>query len=270
MNKVLPFILIVLCINTANADYESDVEISSPEIAKEAEQGNVTAQFVLGGLYRQLAKKNEEKAFFWSLKAAKQGNVLAQTWVVAWYLKAAEQGESPAQYALGNIYYSGSLGVAKDEALAIMWWRKATQHNDNLAKAARDALSQVYSNNTDANLQQMQKELALKSNNATLLENLGSKLLFDLAFSYPKEENYERAEPLFKRGLEIMENASDKDNLNAAYILNGLATLYMYQHKYEKAEPLYLRCLPIMEKFLGKDHATTKSVIYTLQEIKTK
>ena len=35
MNKVLPFILIVLCINTANADYESDLDANLQKMQTE-------------------------------------------------------------------------------------------------------------------------------------------------------------------------------------------------------------------------------------------
>jgi TPR repeat protein len=41
----------------------------------------------------------------------------------------AERGDANAQYNLGVCYAQGD-GVAKDEAEAVKWWRKAAEHND--------------------------------------------------------------------------------------------------------------------------------------------
>ena len=43
---------------------------------------------------------------------------------VAWYRKAAVQGHAGAQFNLGVMLAQG-LGVAKDEAEAVAWFRKA-------------------------------------------------------------------------------------------------------------------------------------------------
>ena len=45
---------------------------------------------------------------------------------VMWYRKAAEQGFAPAQYNLGVCYEQGK-GAAKDEAAAVIWYRKAAE-----------------------------------------------------------------------------------------------------------------------------------------------
>ena len=45
----------------------------------------------------------------------------------------AEQGDSKAQYALGFCYYSGT-GVAKDDAEAVKWYRKAAEQGNTDAQ----------------------------------------------------------------------------------------------------------------------------------------
>lgn len=44
---------------------------------------------------------------------------------VRWYGKAAEQGESTAAFNLGFKYANGRGGLAKDDASALSWYRKA-------------------------------------------------------------------------------------------------------------------------------------------------
>lgn len=45
---------------------------------------------------------------------------------MTWYRKAAEQGHEGAQFNLGLILYSGD-GIAKNEAEAVRWFRKAAE-----------------------------------------------------------------------------------------------------------------------------------------------
>ena len=47
---------------------------------------------------------------------------------VKWYRKAAEQNDAEAQYNLGVCYANGQ-GVAKDEVEAVKWYRKAAEQN---------------------------------------------------------------------------------------------------------------------------------------------
>ena len=53
--------------------------------------------------------------------------------------KSAEQGNADAQYALGGMYEFG-LGVAKDAAAAVMWYRRAVVHGNEKAKDSLDRL----------------------------------------------------------------------------------------------------------------------------------
>ena len=44
----------------------------------------------------------------------------------------AEQGSAKAQNIIGTMYLHG-LGLPKDEAQAVAWWRKAYRHGDRLS-----------------------------------------------------------------------------------------------------------------------------------------
>ena len=41
----------------------------------------------------------------------------------------ADKGDAKAQYELGCAFFSGTLGVAKDKAEAVKWFRKAAEQN---------------------------------------------------------------------------------------------------------------------------------------------
>ena len=41
----------------------------------------------------------------------------------------AEKGDAESQFALGSAFYLGTLGLAKDEAEAVKWYRKAAEQN---------------------------------------------------------------------------------------------------------------------------------------------
>jgi len=48
---------------------------------------------------------------------------------VKWWRKAADQGNVQAQYSLGCCYINGQ-GVTKDDAEAVKWFRKAADQNN--------------------------------------------------------------------------------------------------------------------------------------------
>src|SRR5918996_236655 len=58
-----------------------------------------------------------------------------QAEAVKWFRKAAEQNLADAQFSLGVCYAKGQ-GVAKDDAKAVKWFRKAAEQNDARAQAA--------------------------------------------------------------------------------------------------------------------------------------
>src|SRR5260370_5242037 len=49
--------------------------------------------------------------------------------VLAEIRAGADKGDAKAQYELGRAFFSGTLGVAKDEAEAVKWFRKAAGQN---------------------------------------------------------------------------------------------------------------------------------------------
>src|SRR4029077_10788433 len=49
--------------------------------------------------------------------------------VLAEIRAGADKGDANAQYELGRAFFSGILGVAKDEAEAVKWYRKAAEQN---------------------------------------------------------------------------------------------------------------------------------------------
>ena len=59
---------------------------------------------------------------------------------VVWYRKAADQGNAVAQNNLGFMYDQG-LGVARDYAQAVVWYRKAADQGD---AAAQNNLRRMY------------------------------------------------------------------------------------------------------------------------------
>ena len=56
---------------------------------------------------------------------------------VSWYLKAAEQGDPLAQFDLGRIFESGQEGVAMDYVEAHKWWSLAAASGEDRAKRNR-------------------------------------------------------------------------------------------------------------------------------------
>lgn len=93
---------------------------------------------------------NNKNAFSFWLKAANQGNAIAQfnlgtlyengegvsqdySKAFEWYQKAANQGNVDAQFNLGSMYYNGN-GVGQNYKKALEWWQKAANHGDSDAQ----------------------------------------------------------------------------------------------------------------------------------------
>ena len=49
--------------------------------------------------------------------------------VLAEIRAGADKGDAKARYELGRAFFSGTIGVAKDEAEAVKWYRKAAEQN---------------------------------------------------------------------------------------------------------------------------------------------
>jgi hypothetical protein len=84
-----------------------DYAVAAQEFQPFAEQGQATAQYILGWIYQN-------------------GEGVPQDYAESarWYEKAAMKDNADAQYALGYYYMTGS-GVAPDNAKAADWFRKA-------------------------------------------------------------------------------------------------------------------------------------------------
>ena len=81
--------------------------------------------------------------------------------------------------------------------------------------------------------------------------------LNNLAVVLGSKGDYEGAEPLYRRALEIREKVLGREHPDTATSLNNLAVLLENKGDYEGAEPLYRRALEIYEKVFGKEHPNT-------------
>lgn len=88
------------------------------ELRKMAESGNVNAQFILGSHYAGIDWNTWE----W-------GNVRDNERASYWYLQAAEQGNGAAQYNL-SLHYEQGKGVEKNIQKALYWLYKAVENNE--------------------------------------------------------------------------------------------------------------------------------------------
>ncbi len=85
------------------------------ELKAKAEQGNASAQAMLGGYY------------YTGIMGASIGVVKDQAEAVKWYRKAAEQGHSSGQRMLAIAHMNGK-GVARDYTEAYAWWNLIFLH----------------------------------------------------------------------------------------------------------------------------------------------
>ncbi len=149
MKKTL--LLLLLALLAAPLWGQTYGEATTEQLRQLANNGDATAQSVLGGRYYEgdRAPKDYKQAVYWFTKAANQGNAAAQCnlgvcynngegvaqdykQAVYWWTKVANQGYAAAQYFLGSCYYNGE-GVAQDYKQAVYWYTKAA--NQGLAEA---------------------------------------------------------------------------------------------------------------------------------------
>jgi len=99
-------------------------------------QDESAAPFGLGAGGVTKAEQNDPQAQFDLGFEYEQGIGVEKNYAeaVKWYRKAAEQNFAPAQYNLGACYLSGE-GVSKDYAEAVKWFRKAAAQNLASAQA---------------------------------------------------------------------------------------------------------------------------------------
>ena len=65
---------------------------------------------------------------------------------------------------------------------------------------------------------------------------------------------YEKAEPLLVRAMDIRKQVLGEDHADYANSLNSLAVFYQVTGQYEKAEPLLVKALSIRKNELGENH----------------
>jgi len=130
------------------------------ETKRLAEQGNASAQYNLGLMYRngEGVPENDVEAVRWWLLAAEQGDVSAQhnlglmyrngegvpendAEAARWWLLAVKQGHANGQYNLGVMYFDGE-GVPQNNVRAYMWWSVAAAQGNESARTNRDITSE--------------------------------------------------------------------------------------------------------------------------------
>lgn len=79
-------------------------------------------------------------------------------------------------------------------------------------------------------------------------------LINNLAVFHKELEQYEDAEPLYRRALDIRRDQLGANHLDVAQSLNNLAVLYLAMGRLEDAEPLYEEALAIREDNLDPYH----------------
>ena len=148
MKKLLTALVIIVSLGTAGsvcaADFDKglraaqsgDFATALREFKVLAEQGNATAQYNLGIMYRN-----------------GRGVVQDYKEAVKWYRKSAEQGDAKAQSNLGFMYANGR-GVVQDNVYAHMWFNIAASNGDTDAVKNRDMAAK---NMTSSQMAEAQK-----------------------------------------------------------------------------------------------------------------
>ncbi len=95
------------------------------EFRKRADQGDSSAQFLLGRVYQ-----NGWWGFPKDFEEAQR-----------WYLRAAKKGHAESQYRLGYIYVRGIGGVSQNNIQAHMWFNLAALRGNKFATKRRDELA---------------------------------------------------------------------------------------------------------------------------------
>jgi len=119
----------------------------SPDLEKQANAGDVNAQYKVGLCYRLglHVKHDNKEAVRWFKMAAEMGHAKAQRRLAdayssglvlrdekeacKWYAKAAEQGDADSQNMLG-FYYLNGRAFPKDEKEALKWFKMAAAQMD--------------------------------------------------------------------------------------------------------------------------------------------
>ena len=127
-----------------------------------AEKGHIPSQVLLGDIYSSgdIIEQDYDKSFYYYLKAADQGDAIAQIKAGKYYLcglnewdaacrmfkRAAEQGNTSAFALLGDCFNYG-YGVSSNFDESVKWYQKAVDLGDEYAK---NKLEELYANESYA------------------------------------------------------------------------------------------------------------------------
>lgn len=112
----------------------------SKNLEKRAKKGDMEAQFVVGNSYLlgSDVKRDSETAAEWLLKAMLQGHEGAKEKFYSFYskelVKRAKKDDALAQFALGDLYFTGGYGLKMDKETAAEWYFEAKAQGHEEAK----------------------------------------------------------------------------------------------------------------------------------------
>jgi tetratricopeptide (TPR) repeat protein len=81
---------------------------------------------------------------------------------------------------------------------------------------------------------------------------------------------YQEAEPVYRKGLEIRQRMLGEEHPDTATSYNNVAMNLNAQGKYEEAEPVFRLAYEILLSTLGDQHPTTKVVYQNWLSVKSK
>lgn len=248
----------------AVAAYNSgDYASAAREFRPFAEQGQVTAQYILGWIYQtgEGVAQDLAEAAKWYRRAADKDNADAQLALGSLYAagagvkrddaeavklfrKAAEQGKANAQYMLGYMLSAGE-GVAKNEVESLSWHRKAAEQGLPDAQYAV-ALALAYGKGATRDEQEANAWFRKAAEQG------------HVESAYLLGWNYERGVgtiPSYEEAARWYRTAADKGNVEALY---HLATLYRDGRGVSRDD---VQAMALFRKAAEKDYAYTTAAV---------
>ena len=128
---------------------------------------------------------------------------------------------------------------------------------DGLINAGREALRQNAFSEAE---RYFEDALELAENFPQGDPRLG-RSLNNLAALYYKQEDYDRAEPLMRRSLAVLEETLGPDDADVAQTKKNLAAIYYLQENFTDAEPLLIESLATLEDIHGPNHAFVATIL---------
>ena len=94
-----------------------------------------------------------------------------------------------------------------------------------------------------------------------------TRSLLDLAGLYSRQKDYDRAEPLLRRAMEIAERTAGQEDPRVAIIRNNLGALLFARRQYAEAEAEYRSALSIVVRAHGPFHQASAIALNNLAEV---